>query len=195
MALSSLPCARAIMDGLMGQCGLKDEDGDQDVTLEEIAAMPKGYPQAWRDAYDAYALKGKIVGAEVPVSSPAIIETFFVQMMSGRWRTADEVFYEFGLMFATYWDTVFVGGPQAGGPPMHGGIKIVDVYNDAASKQPAFEAAIRAHVRRLGSMQTKPYFKEFIDDIEKVVKTITWYIVELMAGPPMEEKIFPEKIS
>ena len=196
MGLSTVTCARSIMDALNGVSGKVSDLGDEVVSLDAIAAMPKDYDVAWATSYDAYALAGVIPGADVPVSDPSIIQSWFRNAMDGGFGTDFQaILPSFAQMFTDYWSSVYVGGPETGSAPAHGGTEVLSVTSDAASKQPAFKAAILAYIAEYGSNLTTPYFEPFLNKIEEVVKTIIWTITEMLPGPPPAPGSFSENIS
>jgi len=119
---------------------------------------PNNYPTTFAAAYHDYASAGVVPGAVSGGGDPSIIESF----MNGV--TSDSAtITRFAVALANYWSGVAV----VPAPP-----NIASV-NDGGSKVAAFEAAIRATIT---TSDTKPYFKNLIDNTEAVAKTIVWTI-------------------
>lgn len=195
MALNGSPWAVAMMDSTKLVSGLKDDMGSEDVTYEYITETYVPMYETWPAAYDSYALEGTVIGASVPTSDPSIIRAFFLDVLNNAYTDGHTVISKMAQMFCDYWETVYTGGAQTAGPPMHGGIEIISVVNDAQSFYGAFYAAIVAHRDKVASTINQPFWEEFISDIEVVVKQITWTVTELVIKPPPEPVAFPEKIA
>lgn len=78
-----------------------------------------------------------------------------------------------GASFAQYWSTVAL----INGSPAHGGVSVASVTNNAMSKASAFKSAIESSYTQ---NRLEPPFQQFLSNIEQVVKSIQWTVVEIM---------------
>lgn len=95
----------------------------------------------------------------------------------------------FAFQLATYWSTVAL----VPGPPMHGGVSVVSIVNDALDQVPAFEAAITA---AMGALPLTPWFAKLPESIQTIaLPQVTWTVTELIpSGSGVSPVPFPEKI-
>ena len=146
-----------------------------------IEAAAGGFHADFAKAYDAYAKKGLALGVVNTGGDASIIELALAS--TGPLEPSVDILAN-GL--AGYWATVGLSGDGA-----HGGAP-VSVVNNAMTLVPAFAAAITASIDP--SAESKPYFEKFILNIEAVVKTIIWTVIEAM--PPLATPTpFPEMMS
>ena len=131
-----------------------------------------GWAAAFATAYHDYAEAGVIPGAVSGGGDKSIIETAITQVDSSG---ATSVIL--GQALADYWSGV-------GLVPESPNLASV---NNASSLQPAFTAAILSCITQT---DTKPYFKNLIDAVEGVAKTIAWTITPPPPAPP-----FPSNVS
>lgn len=138
------------------------------------------YPKLFAEAYQKYAERGIVLGAENSESDASILEAALGRNISVN---------DLATAFANYWSTVAV----VPGVPAHGGMRVISVINDAVAKIPLFRAAIRSSIT---STESKPYFFNFINNIETIaVSNIVWTVTELMPGSPPSPSPFPELIT
>lgn len=177
MALTPSTASYAITDAYLLAAGL-------DSTGKPSGDSPQGdYPAAFATGYNDYAKEGIVLGADNSGGNKSIIEDF-MRGVSSRSQTITD----FAQALADYWSTVAL----ANGLPMHGGIEVVSISNDAASHVANFEAAILASITQT---ESKPYFHQFVSNIETMaVRQIIWTVTELMPGSPPSPASFPESI-
>lgn len=193
MPLNATSAARSIMDGLNNMSGKLNDLGDIPITAEEIAALPKNFAEVWAVSYDEYATAAVIPGATIYTSDPTIISSWFTANINGAFGSNySAILPSFAQMFADYWATVYVGADQADSAPVHGGMEVVEATNNALSKQPAFEAAIRSIITQ--SIAT-PYMRPLLDAVEEVALTIQWTVTEIVMDPGPTPKRFTETIT
>lgn len=136
------------------------------------------FPFQYAAAYETYSLTGEVLGAEHGSQTPVIIESFL--------RTYSISVLEFATALANYWATVLLI-PSA---PMHGGVSVVSVVNDAASKVGAFHSAITAS---LTTDYKYPVMVHFIENVESIaLPQVTWTVTELFSNGSTAS--FPEKV-
>lgn len=136
------------------------------------------FPLEYSLAYEKYSLTGQVLGAVHGVQQPQIIETFL--------RSFTASVREFAVALANYWSTVLI----VPGAPAHGGVSVVSVVNDAASKVSSFEAAITAS---LTTDYKYPVMVHFIENVESIaLPDVTWTVTERFSNGSTAS--FPEKV-
>ena len=172
MALNPLVASSAISTSYLRYAGLNGN------------GRPNGnpstgnYPSSFAAGYKEYAEQGIVLGADNSGGNESIIRAAL-----GKNTTVTEL----ATAFANYWATVAV----LPGDPAHGGTSVISVVNDATTRVSAFEAAIVASIT---STESKPYFFNFVNNIETMaVSTIIWTVTELMSSGSSSS--FPETIS
>ncbi len=138
------------------------------------------FPAEFAAAYDAYGKEGLVIGAVNTGGDVGALE--------GALRSVTSATSSIDAMaqgYADYWAAVaLVGDGSHGGAP-------VSVVNDAAAKVSAFKGAIQASI---GDVAKEPLYLEFITNIESVVKSLVWTVIEAM--PPLAVPTpFPEPIA
>lgn len=128
------------------------------------------YAAVFADSYHNYANAGIVPGAVSGGGSKSILQTFMDQVNS-----AGSSVTEMAQAFTDYWSGVAIQP----GLPAHGGVSVVSVTNNAASKYGDFVSAINASYT---TSKTDPGFLNLIQNVEGVVKSITWIITEQMSG-------------
>lgn len=131
-----------------------------------IASYPIGnFATAFVSAYKSYSQAGVLSagGGVAGTEDDSILTNFFNSFSSDTTDAA------FGAALASYWSTCLLS-PSGGA---------VSLTNDGGSKAAAFTAAITASYR---TTDTSPYYLQFIQAIEDVVKTIQWTVV--LPSPP-----------
>jgi hypothetical protein len=130
-------------------------------------------------AYNDYAKGGVVFGAVNSGGNEALIKSA-LESVTASPASIDIL----ASAFAGFWATVAITGDGANGGA------IVSVVNDAAAKKPLFKAAI---IGSINTSESKPYYLNFIAQIETVVTGIIWTVTEDMP-PDGTPKIFPETI-
>lgn len=173
MALDPMVASSTISKAYLDFVGL-DKDG------KPTGNPPTGdYPALFAAGYKEYAEQGIVLGADNSGSDESIIE-----FAIGKTTTVTEL----ATAFANYWATVAI----LPGTPAHGGISVVSVVNDAATRVSSFEAAIEASMT---TKESKPYFYNLVNNIETMaVSTIIWTVTEMMPTTPPSPSPFPETI-
>lgn len=123
-----------------------------------IASYPSGnFASAFVSAYKSYSQAGVLSagGGVAGTEDDSILTNFFNSFSSSTTDAA------FGAAMANYWSTCLL-------TPSGGAVSIV---NDGASKAAAFTAAITSSY---STTDSQPYYLNFIQNIENVVKTIVW---------------------
>jgi hypothetical protein len=141
------------------------------------------YPSAFASAYDIYSYSGEVLGAtHEPAHDPGIIEAFM--------RSYSTSVTEFAQALADFWSTVLI----VPGAPMHGGVSVQSVVNDASVQVGAFESAILASIT---TELTTPVFIQLINNIEAIaLPSVTWTVTEMipvgssLVPTPFLEKVF-----
>lgn len=131
-----------------------------------LSSYPAGnFATAFVGAYKAYSQAGVLSagGGVAGTEDDSILLSFFNSFSSDTTDAA------FGAALASYWSTCLLS-PSGGA---------VSLTNDGGSKAAAFTAAITASYR---TTDTSPYYLQFIQAIEDVVKTIQWTVV--LPSPP-----------
>lgn len=131
-----------------------------------IASYPSGnFTSAFVSAYKSYSQAGVLSagGGVAGTEDESILLDFFNSFSSDTTDAA------FGAALASYWSTCLLS-PSGGA---------VSLTNDGGSKAAAFTAAITASYR---TTDTSPYYLQFIQAIEDVVKTIQWTVA--LSSPP-----------
>lgn len=136
------------------------------------------YPSSFASSYEEYSLEGIVLGAVHGAQQPIIIESFM--------RTFSNSIIDFATALANYWGTVLI----INGLPLHGGVSVISVVNDAPSKIPAFQAAILASIT---TEYKYPVMSHLMENIEAIaLPQVTWIVTEMMPnGSPAS---FPEKV-
>ena len=139
------------------------------------------YPSKFASAYEKYSLSSEVLGAVHGAQQPALLETFL--------RSWSYSVTEFATSLANYWSTVLI----VPGAPMHGGVSVQSVTNDAACHVADFEAAILATIT---TSFYQPIFTNLINNIESIaLPAVTWYVVELVyQGGSLTPVTFTEKV-
>lgn len=135
------------------------------------------YPASFAAAYDAYVQEGVVPGAENTGGNINILDAV---LRSGGNISVNTL----AQAFADYWATVAV----TPGDPAHGGTTVVSVTNNASSMISVFAQAIQSS---LTSVESKPYFHQFISNLQGAAQQIVWTVTELVAG---SSQSFPETI-
>lgn len=175
--LNPTSCAKNISDAYLLAAGLNGQG-------EPSGDAPMGdYPAGFASAYNDYAKDGIVLGAANTGGVSSLIEDF----LRGVDGTSDGV-DSFAAALANFWATVAIDP----GTPAHGGTAVVSVINDATTKTAAFKAAILASYTK---EESSPYFSVFINNIEAVVKTISWTVTEMMPTVPPAPVPYIEVIS
>jgi|SRR5690554_5061312 len=140
------------------------------------------YPSAFARAYDTYSYSGEVLGAtHATAHNPGILEAFM--------RSHSTSVTDFARALANFWSTVLI----VPGVPMHGGVSVQSVVNDASAQVSAFESAILASIT---TELTTPVFIQLINNIETIaLPSITWTVIEMIpVGPSLVPTPFLEKI-
>ena len=138
------------------------------------------------DAYNTYAMTGLVLGALNTGGEKALLEAAIKQTNSTVGNGSDTL----AKGFAGYWATVCI----VGGVPSHGGIAVVSSVNNAMTLEAAFKAAVMKGLD--SSKDGQPYYETLITDVETVVKTIAWTVVEMIPAVPSPIPVpFPEVIA
>lgn len=175
--LNPTSCAKNISDVYLLAAGLNAQG-------EPSGEAPIGdYPEGFASAYNDYAKDGIVLGAANTGGTSILIEDF----LRGVDGTPDGV-DSLATALANFWASVAI----APGAPAHGGTAVVSVTNDAATKIAAFKSAILASQT---TEESTPYFSVFINNIETVVKTISWTVTEMMPTVPPAPVAYVEVIS
>ena len=139
------------------------------------AGQPTGEPSSgnfaagFASAYHNYASAGQVLGAISGGGNQSIIQNFMDSVQSNSQAIPD-----FAKALADYWAGVAVKP----GTPAHGGVSVVSVTNDAASKVSAFLSAI---TESYTTDKTDPGFQQLIENIENIALTaVTWTVTEQM---------------
>jgi len=136
-----------------------------------ISTYPSGnFPAAFASAYKTYSTLGVVVGASSGTEDESILEG--VLSSGDNYITEGE----FGQALADYWATVKLL-PSGGA---------ISVSNNASSKVAEFTAAVLASYT---TMDSQPYYLNFITNIEDVAKTIIWTVVYPNPLPPTMETV------
>jgi len=131
-------------------------------------------------AYNDYAKGGVILGAVNTGGDESLLKTA-LESITASPAAVDTL----AAAFSAYWATVaLVGDGSHGGAP-------ISVVNDAAAKTALFKAAI---VGSMGVTEAKPYYLNFITQLESVVTGIVWTVTEAMPPVPTPTP-FPEVIT
>ena len=138
------------------------------------------YPASFAAGYDDYAKQGVVPGAANTGGDIGILDA--VLRSDGNITVTS-----FAQAFVDYWSTVAVEP----GNPVHGGTEVVSVTNNAVSLVSLFEQAIHSS---LTTQESKPYFYQFISNLQAAVTQIVWTVTEIMPGAPPYEQDFPEAI-
>lgn len=141
------------------------------------------FPDQFAQAYHQYSLDGSIPGAQHGSENPSIIANAFRSSSVGSRSMIDVL----ASAFSSYWAGVLVV-PSA---PAHGGNSVVSVTNNALALQSSFRDEIINSMRDTPSL---PNYQNFISNIETVVKSIVWDVVELMP-PNNNPSVFQETLS
>jgi len=131
-----------------------------------VATYPTGnFATAFASAYKSYSQAGVLSagGGVAGSEDDSILTNFFNSFPSD---TTDDAF---GAAMAQYWSTCLL-------TPSGGAVAVV---NNGSSKAAAFTAAIAASY---STVDSQPYYLNFIQAIENVAKTIQWTVT--LSVPP-----------
>lgn len=149
------------------------------------------YPDYFALNYDIHAKYGEVKGAIIPGIEPFSNNGGDFSILSAYFRsiTFGDNVLTFAEALAEYWSTVAV----VPGPPMHGGVSVVSVVNDATAQVPAFQQAILA---AMGAVALTPWFDKLPRSIMEIaLPQVTWTVTELIpSGSGVSPVPFPEKI-
>lgn len=183
MALSPGSCAVNVLEAYKPSAGLLD---DMTPDSNDVGVIPppetNTFAADFASAYDDYAKDGEVLGALNVGGDTGTIQSLLEGINSDTGIDIDE----FAQAFADYWSGVAVEN----GTPSHGGVSVVSVENDCASKASEIASAIRAEVT---DQDTKPYYENLINAIQSVIETSEWTVKEKMSDG--SEVDFPETIS
>jgi hypothetical protein len=123
-------------------------------------------------------LTGLVLGAAHGSQQAGLLEAFM--------KAASGSIIDFATALANYWGTVLV----INGLPLHGGVSVISVVNDAPSKIAAFQDAILASIT---TEYKYPVMNHLMENIEAIaLPQVTWIVTEMMPnGSPAS---FPEKV-
>lgn len=120
--------------------------------------------------YDQYAAQGVVAGAINSGGDPSSLASTLSNLPNSTVSRS-----QLANALAAYWSDIAVDN----GVPAHGGVSVVNVTNNASSKVSDFLSAINSSVR---DTESRPFFLEFINNIESVVKSINWTVTERMSN-------------
>ena len=141
--------------------------------LSAYASYPaRTFPASFASTYKAYSQAGVLSagGGIAGSEDESILSSFLSSFESATTSTA------FAQALADYWSTCLLT-PSGGS---------VVVTNNASTKVSAFKAAIEASIT---DIDTKPYYLNFITNIQNVAKTIQWTCVKPFPVPPTIETV------
>lgn len=139
------------------------------------------YIELFSSAYENYSLTGTVLGAEHGSQQKSFLEVF-LGLYSNN-------IVDFATALANYWSTVLL----VNGTPMHGGVSVISVTNDAILHIPEFIQAIESSYT---TDLYNPMFHNLINNIEHIaLPSITWVVTELVwVGNAFVPVPFNEKI-
>lgn len=169
MALDSIVFSDEIIQGYLDFTAL-DSSGEPITDSDGVPVSGSGdFAQVFTDATEQHSLTGAVPGAVHGSQDTSIVYSY----MSGLTQPGATV-PNFATMLANYWSTVLI----VNGAPAHGGVSVVSVVNDAASKVSLFEQAVNS---ALTQSESKPWFETLATNIESIaLPGVTWTVTELM---------------
>jgi len=188
MALNAAQCADGLLGAIAGYAYMNydgtfisDENGKP--KIQQHSLNISDYASQFADAYHMYASQGLVLGATNGDGEKSILASMIEDCAS--YGSAIENIQRLAQGFADYWATVCV----TPGSPAHGGTSVVGVVNDSQTRVNQYYDAIVSSYR---NYDDKPYFYDFVMNIESVVKTVIWTVSEVI--PDQGVKTFPETI-
>jgi hypothetical protein len=153
-------------------------DGTPIIDSENTPTPPSAsnnFETIFANDYNTYGTAGIVLGA---INSGGDTSGFV--NVIGSINNSSGFISAFASALVTYWSTAAL----INGTPAHGGVSVSKVVNDAGTKQSAFESAISSSYTQ---SKSEPFYLNFVQNIENVVKTIQWTVTEIMPnGSPSD---------